>query len=63
MMGLLASTTSKFDPSSALELGGDVLTWILDIVKGEPILACAFVLAILVPAGFGIVSRVKYTAR
>lgn len=63
MMGLLASTTSNFDPSSALKLGGDVLTWILDIVKGEPILACAFVLAILVPAGFGIVSRVKYTAR
>lgn len=60
---LETAATSSFDASAALELGKQVLTWILDVVKSEPILACAFVLAVLVPAGFGIVSRVKYTAR
>lgn len=64
MIPLLATTTANaFDASAALDLGKQVLTWILDVVKSEPILACAFVLAVLVPAGFGIVSRVKYTAR
>lgn len=63
LLGLLEASTGTFDASSALELGGQVLTWILNVIKGEPILACAFVLAVLVPAGFGIVSRVKYTAR
>lgn len=63
LLGLLEASTGAFDASAALELGGQVLTWILNVIKGEPILACAFVLAVLVPAGFGIVSRVKYTAR
>lgn len=56
-------TSGTFDASAALDLGKTILTWILDVIKGEPILACAFVLAVLVPAGFSIVSRVKYTAR
>lgn len=58
-----AGTANAFDASAALELGKTVLTWILDVIKGEPVMACAFVLAVLVPAGFGIVNRVKNTAR
>lgn len=58
-----AMLTTAFDASAALELGKTVLTWILDVIKGEPVMACAFVLAVLVPAGFGIVNRVKNTAR
>lgn len=60
---MLVPFLTEFDASAALSLAGDILTWILDIIKAEPILACAFVLAILVPAGFGIVNRVKYTSR
>ncbi len=62
---MLAETAASgtFDASAALDLGKQVLTWILGVIKGEPILACAFVLAVLVPAGFGIVSRIKNTAR
>ncbi len=58
-----AMLTTAFDASAALELGKTVLAWILDVIKGEPVMACAFVLAVLVPAGFGIVNRVKNTAR
>lgn len=63
-LAVLAETTAgTFDATKALELGSQILTWILSVIKGEPILACAFVLAVLVPAGFGIVSRVKNTSR
>lgn len=56
MLGVLAST---FDASSGLEMAKTVITWILDVIKSEPILAAAFVIGVLVPAGFGIVSRIK----
>lgn len=56
---VLAETASNFDASKALELGKTVITWILDVVKGEPILAAAFVIGVLVPAGFGIVHSIK----
>lgn len=61
---LLASgTPSTFDPSSALELGKTVMTWIIDVIKGEPVLACAFVVGILVPVGFAVVKRIKSIAK
>lgn len=56
-------TAATFDATEALTLGKSVLTWIFDVIKGEPILACAFVIAVLVPAGFGIVNRVKRTSK
>lgn len=60
-MMLLAETVNgaAFDATAALELGKTIITWILNIIKGEPVLAAAFVIAVLVPAGFGIVGRVK----
>lgn len=49
-----------FDASTSLELIKTVITWILDVVKSEPILAGAFVVGVLVPAGFAIVGRIKH---
>ena len=57
---LLASGTSNaFDPTASLELGKSVMTWIMDVIKGEPILACGFVVGILIPVGFAVVRRIK----
>lgn len=50
---------SSFDAGTSLELIKTVITWILDVVKSEPILAGAFVVGVLVPAGFAIVGRIK----
>lgn len=63
MLAEVSAGAGTFDASAALDLGKTVLTWILDVIKGESVMACAFVLAVLVPAGFGIVNRVKNTAR
>lgn len=56
---LADATTGSFNASTALELMKTVFTWIIDIIKGEPIMAAAFVVGILVPAGFAIVGRIK----
>ena len=56
---MLAEASGTFNASTALELMKTVFTWIIDIIKGEPVMAAAFVVAILVPAGFSIVGRVK----
>lgn len=57
---LLASATpSTFDASAALDLGKQVMTWIMDVIKSEPILACGFVVGILIPVGFAVVRRIK----
>lgn len=59
----LAETVgSTFNAGTALDLMKTVFTWIIDIIKGEPIMAAAFVVGILVPAGFGIVGRIKRTS-
>lgn len=60
MVGVLESA---FDASTALDLVNTVFTWIMDIIKGEPILAGAFVAAILVPVGFAVIRRVKGSTR
>lgn len=54
---------SPFDASTALDLVKTVFTFIMDIIKGEPILAGAFVAAILVPIGFVVIRKVKNTTR
>ena len=59
MVGVLES----FDASTALDLVKTVFTWILDLIKGEPILAGAFIAAILVPVGFAVIRRVKGSTR
>lgn len=64
MFSMLAETAATaFDASQALELGQTCITWIMNVIKSEPILAGAFVIGILVPAGFAIVGRVKGLSR
>lgn len=63
MMSLLASTPAGFDASAALEMAKTVMTWILDVIKSEPILACVFIIGVLVPSGFGIVRAIKNLSR
>ena len=63
LVAIAESTASGFDATTALALLKTVMEWILDVVKGEPILAAAFVVGVLVPAGFGVVHRVKNVAR
>ena len=61
-MGILAEAAT-FDVSSALTTISSVMTSLLDIIKGEPILAAAFVGAVILPVGFKIIRGVKRTAR
>lgn len=63
MISLLASTPAGFDASAALEMAKTVMTWILDVIKSEPILSCLFIIGVLVPAGFGIVHSIKSISR
>ena len=60
---MLLAEAGTFDPAGALELVKTVITFLLNLIKGEPILSCAFVVAILVPAGFGIVRKIKGLSR
>ena len=59
----LAETASAFDASAALTLLSSIIKWILDTIKGEPVLAAAFVVGVLVPAGFAVVGRIKRTSK
>lgn len=59
----LAETASAFDVSAALTLLSSIIKWILDTIKGEPVLAAAFVVGVLVPAGFSVVGRIKRTSK
>lgn len=59
----LLEATGTFDLSSALETAKTVIIWILDVIKAEPLMAAAFVIGLLVPAGFAVVRRVKGTAK
>ena len=59
----LAEAGSSFDASTGLETAKTVITWILTVIKGEPILAAAFVIGVLVPAGFGIIHGIKGVSR
>lgn len=59
----LAETVSAFDASAALSLLTSIIKWILDTIKGEPVLAAAFVVGVLVPAGFAVVNRIKRTSK
>lgn len=56
---LAEASANSFNASTALELMKTVFTWIINIIKGEPVMAAAFVVGILVPAGFAIVGRIK----
>lgn len=60
-MGTLIAEAATFDPATALTLIQSVMTSILNIIKSEPILAGAFVGAVLLPVGFYIINRVKAT--
>lgn len=60
---LMEAASGSFDATSALALMKSILTWILDIIKGEPILAAAFVVGVLVPAGFAVVGKIKRTSK
>lgn len=55
--------SESFNATTSLEMAKTVLTWLLDVIKGEPILAAAFVAAVLVPIGFKVVRGVKKTAK
>lgn len=62
-MPYMLASTSTFDLSSSLETAKTVITWIFDVVKGEPLMSAAFVIGLLVPAGFYIVRKVKGASR
>lgn len=59
LLTLAEAASGSFDATAALDMGKTVMTWILSIIKGEPILAAMFVIGVLVPAGFGIVRGIK----
>lgn len=61
-LALLEATTGTFDLSAALDTAKTVIIWILDVIKAEPLMAAAFVIGLLVPAGFYVVGKVKRTA-
>lgn len=63
LMTLAEATVGSFDASAALDMGKTVMTWILDVIKSENILSAMFILGLLVPAGFGIVYRIKAISR
>lgn len=63
LLGLLEASTGSFDATQALSMAKDVMVWILDVIKSEPILACVFVIGVLVPSGFGIVRAIKNVSR
>lgn len=56
---LAEAGAGAFDLSTSLETAKTVITWIFDVVKGEPLMSAAFVIGLLVPAGFYIVHKVK----
>lgn len=56
----MLAESASFNISTALESVQSVFTTLLNIVKGEPILAAAFVASVLVPVAWGIVKRVKH---
>ena len=56
----MLAETASFNISTALESVQSVFTTLLNIVKGEPILAAAFVASVLVPVAWGIVKKVKH---
>lgn len=62
-VGLLTEAATTFDPTAAFEMGTQAMNWIMTTVKAEPILSAVFVLGVLVPAGFGIVSGIKHISR
>ena len=62
-MGGLVAEAAAFDVASALTMIESVMTSLLNIIKGEPILAAAFVGGVLLPVGFYIIKRVKRTSR
>lgn len=59
----VVATASAFDVTSALTMISTVMTSLLDIIKGEPILSAAFVGAVILPVGFKIIRGVKRTAK
>ena len=56
----MLAESATFNISTALESVQSVFTTLLNIVKGEPILAAAFVASVLVPVAWGIVKKVKH---
>lgn len=56
---LAEAGTGAFDITTALSTAKSVMTWIFDVVKGEPLLAAAFVCGVLVPVGFSVVRGIK----
>lgn len=56
----MLAESATFNISTALESVQSVFTTLLNVVKGEPILAAAFVASVLVPVAWGIVKRVKH---
>ncbi len=49
--------------TTALETVSTLFTWILNLITSNPILAVLFAAGTLVPAGIGIFSRIKKTAK
>ena len=62
-MGGIVAEAAAFDVGTALTTIESVMTSLLNIIKGEPILAAAFVGGVLLPVGFYIIKRVKRSAR
>lgn len=60
---LAEASTSAFDVTKGLELAKNVTTWVLDVIKSEPILAGAFVVGIGVPIAFRVIRGAKGTAK
>lgn len=60
---VMLAEAGAFNLQSSLETAKTVITWIFDVVKGEPLMASAFVIGLLVPAGFYIVRKVKGASR
>ena len=56
----MLAEAASFNIATSLDSVKTVFTTLLDIVKGEPILAAAFVASVLVPVAWGIVKRVKH---
>lgn len=54
---------STFDIGKGLEMAKNVTTWVLDVIKSEPILAGAFVVGIGVPIAFMVIRGIKNTAK
>lgn len=58
---LAAEAGTKITVADALTSAKTVFSWVMDIVTTEPLLAAAFAMTVLVPAGVMVFRKIKHS--